>query len=471
MTPVLVLVPPALAFASAALLAALEPRRPVLAAAMSGVVLVAQALFALAAVSALEGAPPLAVRLGASATLVLDRASSWLLLTAAVTLLIAWGAGPAAARGSRSHALLHAGFGLAAGAFLAANLFLLGVCLLGALGLSERRASHAAAPEAGGGARLRVGIIAVVLVAAIACIGVATQTLAFAALALRAPATDAPLLAVGAYLLFAALALLAVTVPALAWAPAARARATVPALAGSILVALAAMQALLRLYTLVFPCFVAGPCGASSLALPFGLAVGAGGALAALSVARVRALAAGLLAVATGLTLAALGTLRADGVAAALYLLPHAAFAALLLVVADEGARSAPAGPGRQVLRAGIALALAALAFVPPLSGFVGLVALLRASAPDALAVWTLTLSSVLLAAVAALRYRTLAHDEAASALAAPAAGRVASVVVGIGALVTLAMAAGPALELTSAAARQLFDRHAYVAALAAAPR
>jgi hypothetical protein len=81
-----------------------------------------------------------------------------------------------------------------------------------------------------------------------------------------------------------------------------------------------------------------------------------------------------------------------------------------------------------------------------------------------------LTLSSVLLVAIAALRYRKIAGEKTPPQHSGPALRSAAvAAVAGTGALLVLAAAAGPAIEFTGAAARQLFDRNAYATALAAA--
>ena len=192
-----------------------------------------------------------------------------------------------------------------------------------------------------------------------------------------------------------------------------------------------------------------------------------GAALASLAARRARALIACLAVLALGLALTAAGGMRVAALTAGIYLLMHASLgAAAVLLTLEFVAR---AGPGRGADRAAIlhGLALAALVGLPPLSGFLGSVALLRALGPDALAVWTLVLSSMLVGLIAIVQAWRRVESAPCAGGDAPHSGEFAAAAA-VTLLLALGVAAGPALEFANAAARQLLDRAAYVTAVAA---
>ncbi|MFO0334172.1 MAG: monovalent cation/H+ antiporter subunit D [Pseudomonadota bacterium] len=453
---------------------------------------VASALVALA-----EAGPPLAYAVGDWAApfgifLVIDRLSAWMLLVTALVALPAWAY--ACAGEDRGGPWFHALFQFQLlgihGAFATGDLFNLFVFFEILL-----IASYALLLHGANAARARAAVHVVVLnlvgsalfLLAVGCIYAAVGTLNLADLAVKAPAItpeDAGLLQTGAFLLLIVFALKAAALPLGFWLPPAYAAAPAACAALFAVLTKVGVYSILRVYTLVFPSFEPGPEGPTGLVLPLGLATLALGAIGALAADRLRPLAGHLVLVSIGTLLVAVGTFREAGYAAAVYYVAHSTFAgAALFLVADLVARQRrtlgdrlDAGePVRQpaLLAALFAGGTIAIVGLPPLSGFVGKLAVLQATSPDAERVWVLLLVGTLLTVVvvaraaSALFWRTgdrPTEGKPASRLAsAAAAGCVAL-------LVALTLAAGPAFDYANATARQLLDRSAYVEAVFTVP-
>lgn len=468
-------VPLALAAASGAVLLAIETGRPRLARALGGSALSAQLALAVVALRLAGARGPLAYQWAAwpartGLTVVVDPLSAWMLLATAMCALLAFAAGSGAGEPARSRPESWLQLQLLAldGVFLVSDLGSLFVCFTAAWLLAWLSVGRH-----GGVLGFRATLIgaAAALAIVIGCVFASIGTLDFAALALGAPAVptaEALLPTASAFVLLAVLGFAAVAAPLVLWRPVAGARVPAGALVLGVPLAASAVYAVMRLYTLAFPCFIAGPCGPSGLALPLGLSIVTGGALASLAAQRARGLIACLVVLSIGLVLVAAGGMRVAGLAAGIYLLMHATLAGAALLLTLE---IAPRGAGRQgVDRAAVlyGLALAATIGLPPLSGFLGSVALMRASGPDALAVWTLVLSSLLVALIACVRGARPAAPAASAAIDPNPSGGFAATAA-VAALLALGIAAGPALEYSGAAARQLLGRAAYVAAVAAA--
>jgi multicomponent K+:H+ antiporter subunit D len=444
--------------------------------------------------------------------LLVDRLSAWMLV---LTAVVACGALLYACAGEdRGGPWFHALFQFQLlginGVFLTADLFNLFVFFEVLL-----VSSYALLLHGGGAARVRAALHVVVLnlvgsalfLVGVACVYAATGTLSLADLAIKAPAVsgeNAPLLRTGALLLLVVFALKAAAAPLGFWLP--RAYAAAPAAVAALFALLTkvGVYAMLRLYTIAFPCFDVGPCGPSGLVLPLGLATSMLGAIGALAASRLRPLAGCLMLVSLGTLLVATGTFRAAGEAAAVYYLAHGTLAgAAMFVVADliarqrarAGDRLDAAEPVRDVAPLAVLFAVASIAIVglPPLSGFVGKVAVLQSTAPDAPRVWAIVLMSTLFAVIAvaraasALFWRTgpagalsgsapaidggssvdMTHAPARSSalVAAPWPARAAAWLF-VAALVLLTVAAGPAFEYANATARQLVERRGYVDAV-----
>jgi multicomponent K+:H+ antiporter subunit D len=308
------------------------------------------------------------------------------------------------------------------------------------------------APPTSDAARL-IGLgTAVAFAVALACIYAATSTFDAAALSRLAPAAAPPALVwlqTAAYVLFGAFTLSTFALPLALSPPGGAGAAPVTARLAALAPAALGAVSVMRLYSLEFPCFSAGPCGAVSLALPTGLAVLAGGALAMLLARDWRELTTYLVLVPFGVLWIAIGGWRLGTLAAGVYFLPHAVLAGAALMLGGEMRRRGPTWL--------FAATLLLAAGVPPTAGFVGLVAVLEASTPDALAVWTLLATSMLLAASAMLGMR------AETAPPAPGAPPRAAAATALLLLVAFSAAARPAYDFALATAQQLFDRSAYL--------
>jgi multicomponent K+:H+ antiporter subunit D len=375
------------------------------------------------------------------------------------------------------------------GAFVTADLFNLFVFFEILLIASYALLLHGGTVE-----RTRAAVHVVVLnlvgsalfLVAVACIYAAVGTLSLADLAVKAPAVardDAGLLQIGTLLLLVVFALKAAALPLGFWLP--RAYAAAPAAVAALFAVLTkvGVYAILRLYTIAFPCFDAGPCGPSGLVLPLGLATLTIGAVGALAASRLRTMAGHLMIVSLGTLLVAVGTFREVGETAAVYYVAHSTFAgAVLFLVADLVARQRPTAgdrldvgePVRDVGLLATLYGVGAIAIVglPPLSGFVGKIAVMQATGPDAERVWTMLLVSTLLTvivvarAASALFWRT-GSASVAGEMRPPIPWPAQAAACGLAAvLVVLTLGAGPAFDYARDAARQLVERRGYVDAV-----
>jgi multicomponent K+:H+ antiporter subunit D len=479
--------PLALPLVAAVALVALGPATPALKRSLAGIALLANCALAAWLLLLADRGAPLGLALGAGPApfglhLLLDRLAATMLLIGAVVALLVFGhalGGGAERRNRHFHALCQLQVCGLAGAVLAAELVelfvfgelaLLAFHVLLAHDASVRRAAARRHVVVVGAAGAGLFLIAT------GCVYAALGTLNFAELAVRAPAIavgDSPLLRVGAYLLIVVFALRTAALPLGFWLPGACGAA--PAAAAFVVaLAEAGVYAILRLYGLVFPCFGAGPCGPSGLVLPLGLATLAGGGVGALAATGLGGLRAPLLLVALGTLLVGVGSFREAGFAAALYLLAPAAIGAVALVLVGDlvgrvpdAAAIAPPRRDAAAVRAtlGFAALLAALG-LPPFAGWVGRIAILAASGPDALVVWSFVLVAALIAAIAAARTWSAQRWQAPPTAARIGWARGAAAGCALATLAALALAAGPIFDLAGRTARQLFDRRAYVAAL-----
>ncbi|MBS0375857.1 MAG: hypothetical protein JSR73_14860 [Proteobacteria bacterium] len=442
----------------AALLQALGRRWPALGRPLAAACLLAELGLAAALLPAADGGAAVRLALPGIA-LVADRLAAGLVVIVALLGIAAARATAVDDRGdARPVAAVLLGTGGLVLAALAADLaaqwlgFELAACAVLGLAaghdaLADRREAALAAQWLGA-----LGLIAIAAVTA------AVGTLDLAALAQRAPALalDAtPLLAGGAALLIVALGARAGGLPfglgflrSLARAPAA---AALLAIAGAEVAA----AALLRVGTLVVPCFGAGPCGPSGLVLPLGLATLLGAGLAAVAARSARALAAALVTLSLGLLLVGIGGFRVASVTASLLGFAPAALgmAAFVLAGSRGGTRRAWLG----------ASALAALG-LPPFAGWLGRFATLAAAGADALVVFGLVLSAALLALLA------LARAPGVVGGAPPARIRPTELATVLLLSLALAAMAGPLSDYAARTARQVFDRASFPAAPGSAP-
>ncbi len=391
-------------------------------------------------------------------------------------------------------------------------------------------ASYALLLHASGLARVRAGLhyIAVNLAASLLfLVGVAvlygvTGTLNMADIARvlpSVPAGDRGLLHAGAAILAVAFLAKAAAWPLGWWLPAAYSAASAPAAALFAILTKVGVYALLRLWTLWFPPAAGASAGFGGVALVWGgLATLGFAALGMLASQQLGRLAAYGVVASSGTVLAALGFGAPALTGGALYYLASSTLAAcllFLLVEPLERARQVELGPqdfddGNAALPAffdakpapsinldddeqaligrafpaalaflGIAFVVCALvvAGLPPLSGFVGKLAMLQAllplATPAAAVMFVLLLGSGLLAALALVR-AGMRHFWSAGERPPPRLRLAEGAPIAALALVLLALAAqgGPLLEYTQATARALHEPARYIeAVLGARPR
>lgn len=430
---------------------------------------------------------------------VLDRLAALMLaVTSVLGLACAWYAlGGWDQRGRHFHALLQLQLAGLNGAFLTGDLFNLFVCFELLL-----IASYGLMLHGGGQARRRATLHYVVynlvassvfLVAAGLLYGM-TGTLNLADLAIEvaaAPEGDAALLRSAGLLLAVVFSVKAAVLPLSFWLQAGYENASPPVACLFAVMTKVGVYALLRVFTVVFG-EQAGV--AADLAQPWLLPAGVFTLLfAALCAAAARslgALAAQLVAGSAGTLLIAVGTFTGDGIGAALFYLVHATLAgALLFLVAGEiaacrGAAGHRLEPGIRVgsgwLAAAFLFAALASSGLPPLSGFLGKLAVLQGvlDARGATAAWIAVLGSTLVFVLALARagsllfWRPAAGDRAdrsgarASPADAPLGGRRGAIAWLCAWLVLLTAAAAPVQQFAEAAARQALDVEGYVAAV-----
>jgi multicomponent K+:H+ antiporter subunit D len=316
-------------------------------------------------------------------------------------------------------------------------------------------------------------------------------TLNLADLAVRAamlPAENLGLARAGGLLLLAVFGLKAALLPLHLWLPAAYAGTAAPVAALFAIMTKVGIYAILRVATLVFGDAAGALAGLfEAWLLPLALATLGIGTLGVLAAENLGRLAAYLVVVSVGTLLAAVA-LGTAGIAAGLYYLPHGSFAVALLFLLAEAVRrrrpasgdafAADADMPHHGLWGGLFFAAAvAVAGLPPLAGFVGKFLILRA-APGSPWVWAAILVSALAALIALVRAGSRLFFSARSAGPGPAAAADSLlephsavrelVAIGglLGLIVALTLGAGPALEFAAAAAAQLADPAAYIAAV-----
>lgn len=368
-------------------------------------------------------------------------------------------------------------------------------------------ASYGLMIQSGGELRLRAGVQYVVynlagsslFLAALGTIYSATGTLNMADLAVRVaqmPATDTSVLRVGAILLMLVFAVKAALVPLHFWLPATYARAPGPVAALFAIMTKVGIYGIIRFFTLVFPADSVIERFAADILLPAALVtliVGQLGVLGSRHMGRMAAFAA-LGSVGT-LTIA-VAQFRLPGLSAAIWYLVHStlASAALFLAVDLIGTRRRGASlwlrPAPPIAQAGIVAALyfaaaIGIAGLPPLSGFLGKLAVLQSvrGSEGTAVIWAIVLITSLVAIVGLSRAGSLVfwkahadepfppdpgepdeppHDASfpSATLALTATGTL------IASMVALTIFAGPMMQYADATARQLIDPAPYIEAV-----
>ncbi|HUG23310.1 monovalent cation/H+ antiporter subunit D [Piscinibacter sp.] len=424
--------------------------------------------------------------------LVIDRLSALMLVLVQLVALpvLVYAGGGWDSQGRHFHALFQFQLMGLAGAFITGDLFNLFVFFEVLL-----IASYALMVHGHGRVRFRYGVPYVVLnlaASALFLIGVAliyafTGTLNLADLALRigqVPAPDAAVVQAGGMLLLVVFGFKAALVPLHLWLPGTYAAASAPVAALFALMTKVGVYAIVRVHGVVF----GDNAGASaqmveSWLLPLALATCVLGALGALAAPTIARLVAWLNVASVGTILAAVGLLSPQGWSAAMYYMAHSTLivAALFLLAelvgaqrGQAGGRLEPAGPVAQPALLGMMMLLAAasVAGLPPLPGFLGKLMILNAAFGSAAGpwVWSVVLSIGFLTLIGLARAGSIlfwsvrVEDTATRAGASPRLiGATLSL---LGAVIVLAVFAGPLKRYTDAAGLQLADREAYARAV-----
>ncbi|SDI02488.1 multicomponent K+:H+ antiporter subunit D [Pseudomonas benzenivorans] len=346
--------------------------------------------------------------------LLLDRLSALMLVVTAVLAFFAllYAVRGDDQRGRSFHALFQFQLMGINGAFLTGDLFNLFVFFEILL-----IASYSLLLHGGGPARVRAGLHYVVLnlvgsaffLLAVGVLYGITGTLNMADLALRVAAADAdqaPLLGAAGLLLLVVFGLKAAFLPLYFWLPKAYASASAPVAALFAIMTKIGLYSILRVYTLIF-----GE-DAGSLAnmaedwlWPLALLTIGCGAIGALAASSLQRLLAYLMLVSVGTLLAGIALGTPPALAAALFYLIHSTWiCAGLFLLADliarqRGVKSAELVQGPELqnpyLLGGLFfIGAIAVAGLPPLSGFIGKLLLLRAVEPglQALLLWPVLL-------------------------------------------------------------------------------
>ncbi|AOL24444.1 multicomponent K+:H+ antiporter subunit D [Erythrobacter litoralis] len=320
-----------------------------------------------------------------------------------------------------------------------------------------------------------------------------TGTLNMADMALRvaeAPMGDQPLIRAGAQLLIAVFALKAALLPLHLWLPQTYA-STSPAVAALFaILTKAGVYPIIRVTVLIF----GADAGVAAFApvgwmLPAAMLTILAGYVGVLAARNLRSLAAFGVIGSTGTLLVAVSLFTPKGIAAALYYMPHSVLAGgLVFLVTDlvrrgRGDDEDHLRPGRPFARIGqvsvlFMLAAIALAGLPPLSGFVGKVLILDASAGAALMPW------IWAAVLGGTFFAILGLARAGSTLFWKAQGEPAEVPPTrhpfetapawflLALVAGLTIFAGPMTDYAGETTTQLFERTPYIeAVLGEAPR
>ena len=328
-------------------------------------------------------------------------------------------------------------------------------------------------------------LASVVFLVGVGLIYAVTGTLNMADLAVKVPqvaAADAALLKAGALLLFLVFATKAALVPLHWWLPATYAGTSAPAAAMFMIMTKVGAYAIIRVYGLVFGAG-AGPLAlaAAPFVIPAALVTLAVGAVGLVGSRTLRDLSAFAVIASMGTLLVGIGLFDAAGLSAGLYYLVHSTLAgAALFLIA--GLVQEQRGAARDRLVPGTAMAgetllgglffLAAIALVglPPLSGFLGKVMILKAAQASVIWpwIWGLILTASLIMTFGFARAGSVLFwaSGPASETKPPPALPLAAVLALLGLMIIWTLAAGPATDGLQLTAHQALDRSAYIGAV-----
>ncbi|WP_417607422.1 monovalent cation/H+ antiporter subunit D [Primorskyibacter flagellatus] len=439
--------------------------------------------------------------------LVLDRLSAMMVLLTAVLALVVtlyatgtdWDR-----RGNHFHALMQFQVMGIMGAFLTGDIFNLFVFFEILL-----IASYGLMIHAGGTRRLRAGLQYVVFnllgstlfLFALGTIYATTGTLNMADLAVRVaeiPESDIALIRIGAVLLLTVFAIKAALLPLHFWLPETYAEAPAPVTALFAVMTKVGAYSILRVYTLIF-----GPDLQATADVVTPLLMGAAlitiiiGMIGVLGANRLGRLAAFSVIASMGTVFVAMSSFTPETTSATLYYILHSTLAtALLFLTVDmvrerrqgssDGYATLPAFHQQGLIAALFFAAAIAMVGMPPLSGFVGKLLILKSvwPLPGAAAIWAVILITSLVAIVgfgqggSAVFWKTRPADEEPSDENAPVETPPApkqglaftaafSLLAGI---ILLSVFAGPVMGYLNATSAQLYERQGYISAVLTGP-
>jgi len=431
--------------------------------------------------------------------LVGDRLSTLMVLLTAVlalfVLLYAIGSGWDN-RGRHFHALFQFQMMGIMGAFLTGDLFNLFVFFEVLL-----IASYGLMIHTGGTVRLRAGVQYVLFnllgstlfLFALGAIYAETGTLNMADLAQRVQLID-PTGTVGirvaAVLLLMVFAIKAAVVPLHFWLPSSYAEAPAPVAALFAIMTKVGAYAIIRVYTLIFPPDLDVTAGLHGWWLmPAALASLAIGMLGVLAARQLDRLVAFSVIGSMGMVMVSIALFTPAGMTAALYYIVHSTLAAGALFLISDLVRTGradleltaqPPIAGGALTAAMFFVAAIAMAGLPPLSGFVGKLLILKASFDSGAVVWVwaVILISSLISMVGLARAgsvvfwkaHSVARDEDEPLPLAPNALSYVAVAGLLTLLVGHTVFAGPITDYTAAISNQLFAPDRYVSTVLETP-
>ena len=421
--------------------------------------------------------------------LVLDRLAAMMVLITsalALTVLIYSIVSDWDKRGRHFHALFQFQLMGVSGAFLtgdAFNLFVFFEVLL--------IASYGLMIFGGGGMRLRAGLQYVVMnlagstlfLIALGTLYAVTGTLNIADLAVKVrelPLEDVALMRVAAILLMLVFAVKAALFPVQFWLPGTYANAPAPVAALFSIMTKVGAYAILRFFTILFgPDVSATGAMAADWLMPAAiitLIIGASGVLGA---KRLFPLAAFAVLASMGTVMIAIAMFTPTATMAALYYIIHSTFAAAaLFLIADlvisrrdhDNLTSAPVMTQNGLIASLFFVVAIAMAGMPPLSGFLGKLLVLKAAQPttDMVWIWAVILVSSLVLVIGFARAGSLIFWNTQENESPMKTGSlsIAAAMLPLFGLVVLSVFAGPLTEYTLATAEQLFDPSGYISAV-----
>ncbi|MEX2528699.1 MAG: monovalent cation/H+ antiporter subunit D [Gemmatimonadota bacterium] len=311
-------------------------------------------------------------------------------------------------------------------------------------------------------------------------------TLNMADLAVKVQAAgpeQAAILRSGALLLLVVFSVKAALLPLYFWLPRAYSSASAPVAALFAIMTKVGVYAIIRVYTLVFSGDAPVMGGVPGRVLfPVALVTLVLATIGVVAARSLRNMVAYLLIASVGTMLAAISYFSQEALAASLFYMVHSTvimatlFLLAELIALERGAGGDALEPARPVARPALLGSLffvsaAAVAGMPPFSGFLGKALVLQSSLPEANAVWLFAavLGGGLMGLVAVGRAGSVLFWKTQGDAVAHLPGEAASVVpvcLLVGVILGLSILAGPISAYTAGAAEQLMNPGPYIEAV-----